>query len=581
MELQWQMIDHVPDDAVQRLAKEMNVAPLMARILLNRGIEDSRAAAAFLSPDFSLLHDPFLMTDMDRAVSRVARAIANKEPMLIYGDYDVDGITGTAMLTLALKALGHVVPFFVPDRIRDGYGLSRFGIQRAKDLGVTFILAVDCGITAIEEIAMARELGIDVVACDHHQPEATLPNAYALLNPKRSDCPYPFKELSGVGVAFKLVQGLYQHLGRDAAEVQRFLELVAIGSAADIVPLVGENRILVRFGLEQLSQTENLGLRALINVCGLSRSGSSGISSSQVVFTLAPRINAVGRMGDAARAVRLLMSEDEAEAAEIANILEAENRQRRSIDEETFHSAISFIENSCDVENDPAFVLHSESWHPGVSGIVASRLVEKYYRPTVMIAGGAGQPVANDMQKSSNGIAKGSARSIPGFDIHQALARCQDLMMSFGGHKYAAGLTIRTDRIDTFRQRLQQVAAEMMTPDLREPKLRIEGEVRFGEIDRPLMQFLHMLAPFGPHNMRPVFVSRRVRVVGTPRVVGNNHLRFKASQDNRVIDAIGFNLGHLLHRLAPAENNIELAYLVEENDWQGQINTQLRIKDIR
>jgi single-stranded-DNA-specific exonuclease len=568
MELQWQMIEHATAEAVQRLAEEMNMAPLMARILLNRGLEDSRAAAAFLNPDFSLLHDPFLMTDMDRAVSRVARAIANKEPMLIYGDYDVDGITGTAMLALALKNLGQASPFFVPDRIRDGYGLSRYGIQRAKDLGVTFILAVDCGVTAVKEIAMARELGIEVVACDHHQPEATLPNAYALLNPKRSDCPYPFKELSGVGVAFKLVQGLYQYLGRDAAELRKYLELVAIGSAADIVPLVGENRILVRFGLEQLSQTENLGLRALMSVCGLSRSGGSGISSSQVVFILAPRINAVGRMGDAARAVRLLMSEDKSEAAEIANILETENRQRRNIDDETFQSAIAFIESSCDVKSDPAFVLYSEDWHPGVIGIVASRLVEKYYRPTVMIAGG-------------NGIAKGSARSIPGFDIHHALSRCQDLMLAFGGHKYAAGLTIRTEQIAGLRQRLQSVAAEMMTPDLRLPKLRIDGEVRFGEINPPLMRFLQQLAPFGPQNMRPVFVSRKVKAIGTPRVVGNNHLRFKASQDNRVIDAIGFNLGHLAHRLSTAENNVELAYLIEENEWQGQISTQLRIKDIR
>jgi len=565
MQLEWQIIDRVPADAVQRLAAELKVPPLIARILLNRGIEDARVAHTFFHPEFSLLHDPFLMADMDRAVARVARAIHNKEPMLVYGDYDVDGATGTAMLVLALKELGHPSPFFIPDRIRDGYGLSRSGIKKAKDLGVSLILAVDCGTTAIDEIALAREVGIEVVVCDHHQPEPTLPGAQAILNPKRSDCPYPFKELSGVGVAFKLLQGLYRHLQRDEAALRTYLDLVAIGSAADIVPLVDENRFFVRAGLEQLNRTENVGLRALLQVCGLQ---NSHIGSGQVVFIIAPRINAVGRLGDAGRAVHLLMSNDPAEAMSLAQILEAENRQRRDIDEETFQSAMALLESSCDVENDPAFVLYEENWHPGVIGIVASRVVEKYYRPTVMIA-------------SNNGIGKGSARSIPGFDIHQALSRCHDLMIAFGGHKYAAGLTIRTDRIADLRQRLQKVAAELMTPELRSPKLRIESEVRFAEIDAQLMRFLQLLAPFGPQNMRPVFMSRKVRVIGTPRVVGNNHLRFKASQDNRVIDAIGFNLGHLAHRLTPAENNIELAYLIEENEWRGQMSTQLRIKDIR
>lgn len=570
MEMQWQMIESAPAHAVQRLAAELKVSPLIARILLNRGIADSRAAQAFFHPEFSRLHDPFLMADMDHAVVRVARAIATKEPMLIYGDYDVDGTTGTAMLSLALKELGHPTPFFIPDRIRDGYGLSLSGIRQAKAMGVSLILAVDCGVTAIDEIALARNLGIDVVACDHHQPGPTLPTANALLNPKRSDCPYPFKELSGVGVAFKLLQGLYRHLQRDETTLLKYIELVAIGSTADIVPLVDENRIFVRAGLEQLNHTESVGLRALLQVCGLQ---NSRIGSGQVVFIIAPRINAVGRMGDATRAVNLLTTSEPAEAMSIAQILESENRQRRNIDEETFQSAIALIENSCDPENDPAFVLHAEGWHPGVIGIVASRVVEKYYRPTVMIA----TPPNNFL----GGIGKGSARSIPGFDIYQALKQCDDLMIAFGGHKYAAGLTIRTDRIAALQQRLRQVAAGLMTDELRTPKLRIDGEVRFGEIDAKLMRYLQMLAPFGPHNMRPVFMSRKVRVVGTPQVVGSNHLRFKASQDNRVIDAIGFNLGHLAHRLSPAENNVEVAYLIEENEWQGQISTQLRIKDIR
>ncbi len=571
MQMQWQLIEHAPVEAVQRLATELKVTPLIARLLINRGIEDARSASAFFHPDFALLHDPFLMADMDRAVARVVRAIQNKEPMLVYGDYDVDGVTGTSMLVLALRELGLDVPFFIPDRLRDGYGLSFAGIKHAKELGVSLILAVDCGVTAIDEIAQALEAGIDVVACDHHQPEAVLPKAYALLNPKRSDCPYPFKELSGVGVAFKFVQALYRHLKRDESLLRKFMDLVAIGSAADIVPLVDENRIFVRAGLEQLNRTENVGLRALLEVSGLR---NTRIGSGQVVFILAPRINAVGRMGDASRAANLLMTDDPQEAMQIAQVLESENRQRRSIDDETFQSAIGQIEKSCDPVNDPAFVLHAEEWHPGVIGIVASRLVEKYYRPTVMIAGSK----AHD---GVNGIGKGSARSIPGFDIYNALKQCDDLMIAFGGHKYAAGLTIRTDRIGELRERLQKVAAEFMTAEMRSPKLQIEGEVRFSEIDSQLMRYLQLLAPFGPHNMRPTFMSRKVRVIGTPRVVGNNHLRFKAGQDNRVIDAIGFNLGHLAHRLSSSESNVELAYLIEENEWQGQVSTQLRIKDIR
>jgi single-stranded-DNA-specific exonuclease len=571
MQMQWQLIDLAPADAVQRLAAEMQVRPLIARMLINRGIEDSNTAEAFFHPDFALLHDPYLMTDMDRAVVRVVEAIRKKEPMVVYGDYDVDGVTGTSMLVLALRELGHTVPFFIPDRQRDGYGLSPAGIKRAQKLGVSLILAVDCGVTAIDEIALARKAGIDVVVCDHHQPEAELPCAHAVLNPKRSDCPYPFKELSGVGVAFKLLQGVYRHMQREESLLRKYMDLVAIGSAADIVPLVDENRIFVRAGLEQLNRTENLGLRALLEVSGLR---NTRVGSGQVVFILAPRINAVGRMGDASRAANLLMTTDSKEAMEIAQVLESENRQRRAVDDETFQSAIEQIQTSCDPENDAAFVLHAEGWHPGVIGIVASRVVEKYYRPTVMIAG-------SKPHDGINGVGKGSARSIPGFDIHHALKQCEDLMLAFGGHKYAAGLTIRTDRIDALRERLQKFAAETMTAEMRLPKLQIEGEVRFSEIDAELMHYMQLLAPFGPHNMRPVFMSRKVRIVGSPRVVGNNHLRFKAAQDNRIIDAIGFNLGHLAYRLNSSENNVEIAYLVEENEWQGQISTQLRIKDIR
>ncbi len=565
MDLRWEFIETTPAAVVKQMASALAVPPIIARVMLNRGIDSFSSAKEFFNLSLQQLHDPFLMADMQAAVERLAQALAQKERMLIYGDYDVDGTTGTALLTLAFRALGYEVPHYIPERLREGYGLSREGIEKAKAGGVQLILAVDCGVTAHKEIALARRLGMDVIVCDHHQPSAHLPPANAMLNPKRSDCPYPFKELCGVGVAFKLMQGLYRHLRHDEKDLFRHLDLVAIGSSADIVPLVDENRVFVRFGLEQLNRTENVGLRALVKVCGLEK---GPIDSGHVIFIIAPRINAVGRMGDARRAVNLLIAEDEASALEIAQILDAENRERRNIDDDTFRDAIAIIETQCDPENDTAFVLHQENWHPGVIGIVASRVVEKYFRPAVMIA-------------TANGMGKGSVRSIPGFDIHHALSQCADLLLAFGGHKYAAGLTIETAQIPALRQRLQEVAGRTLTREMLVPKLRIDGEIRFAEIEPRLVNFLKALAPFGPQNMRPVFVSRGVRVSGTPQIVGNNHLRFQVMQDNKRMDCIGFNLGEKLPRLKNNSSEVDLAYLLEENTYQGRTTLQLRIKDIR
>jgi len=565
MNLQWEFIETTPFAAVTKLAQSLDVPPIIARIMLNRGIDSMHSAKDFFNVDLPQLHDPLLMADMAKAVERLARAINRQERILIYGDYDVDGTTGTALLTLALRALGYQAPHYIPDRMREGYGLSLIGVEKAKAAGTDVILAVDCGVTARKEIIRARELGMDVIVCDHHQPSAQLPPANALLNPKRSDCPYPFKELCGVGVAFKLMQALFRQLKHDENELYRHLDLVAIGSAADIVPLVDENRIFVKHGLEQLNRTENVGLRALLQVCGLQ---NTLIDSGQVLFVIAPRINAVGRMGDAGRAVNLLISENAAEALAIAQILDAENRERRSVDDETYRQAIAMIETQCDPQHDTAFVLHQDHWHSGVIGIVASRLVEKYYRPTVMIA-------------TTNGVGKGSVRSISGFDIHHALSQCADILKAFGGHKYAAGLTIQLDLIPTLRQRLQAVARQMLTDDMLVPKLRIDGEIRLSEIESRLVNFLKALAPFGPQNMRPAFVSRGVRVAGTPQIVGNNHLRFHVTQDNKRLDCIGFGLGDKLHLLNNGKSEIDLAYLIEENTYQGRTSLQLRVKDIR
>ena len=469
------------------------------------------------------------------------------------------------MLYLFFKQLGFFADFYIPNRVRDGYGLNVEQMQIAHEKGVDLIITVDCGITAIEEVAHAKQLGMDVIVCDHHQPGPEMPAANAILNPKRADCPFPFKELAGVGVAFKLAQGIMQSLGQSLEDFKGLLELVAIGSAADIVPLVGENRILVKAGLEQLNQTENVGLQALMRKTGLL---GKKIGTGQIIFMLAPRINAVGRMGDAMRAVRLLVAKDFYEAASVASVLEKENQQRRNLDEKTFREAVSIIEKEYDPETSAAFVLASDKWHPGVIGIAASRLVEKYYRPTVMIA-------------IDNGVGKGSARSISGFNIYEAMESCEDLMVAYGGHKYAAGMSINSENIDAFRQRINAYASDLLTEELLTKTLNIEGEIKLVDITERFKNMLKHLAPFGPQNLRPTFVSKNVEIVGMPAIVGKNHLRFKVRQDDVSFDAIGFNLGGMMHRVRASDGNLSIAYVIDENTWQGRTTTQLRIKDIQ
>ena len=566
MELKWQLIDNHAPDQIENFARQLNSSPILARVLLNRGIEDIDSARIFFRPNLQNLHDPFCMAGMDVAVERILTALKKKEKILIYGDYDVDGTTATAMLVRFFSALEHPVGFYVPDRLSEGYGVSQSGVQFAAQNGYDLVITVDCGVTAHGAITTASQSGLDFIVCDHHQPGPELPPAVAVLNPKRTDCAYPFKELAGVGVAFKLAQALQQALALDEALLWSLTEFVAVGSAADIVPLTEENRILVRYGLQNLSRSRFLGMQALLTSSGLY---GREIGTGQVVFVLAPRINAVGRMGDAGRAVRLLITENEQQARNIATILEAENRQRRTIDEQTFLEAVAQLEHRFeDPTEEHVLVLHKEGWHPGVIGIVASRLVEKYYRPTIMIS-------------TEEGVGKGSARSIPGFDIYRALQACRDLMVQFGGHKYAAGLVVKTERISELRRRLNEVAAEVLTQELLTPKLWIDAEVRIKELTPDLLKLLDRMAPFGPQNMRPVFMTRGLQVVGTPHIVGKNHLKFKVRQDDVVMDAIGFELGNLIYRIASGERNVEMVYTVEENEWQDRKRTQLRVRDLR
>ncbi|MFH1941268.1 MAG: single-stranded-DNA-specific exonuclease RecJ [bacterium] len=563
--MKWVVTEPTDRNAVNDFVQTLMVPKIVARILVNRGIRSLEEAKRFFKSDWDGLYDPFLMKDMDRAVDRIVAALEQKERIFIYGDYDVDGITAVSLLTLFLRKMGGEVFFYIPDRLKEGYGLSELGIQHAANVGAGLLISVDCGITGVEEVALAGKLGIDVIVSDHHEPAKILPKAEAILDPKREGCTYPFKELAGVGVAFKLVQAVVGKLGLGEKVWREYVDLVALGSAADIVPLIDENRVLVKKGLEKMNLLDRLGIRALVESSGLS---GKKIGTGQVVFILAPRINAVGRLGNAERAVRLLITDSEQQAKNIAGILESENRNRKNIDEETFQEALGFLESECDIQSERAVVLAREGWHPGVIGIVASRICERYYRPTIMIA-------------VEDGIGKGSARSISNFDIYSALKRCEDHLLGFGGHRYAAGLTIELGRIDEFKKAFHAVAGEMLEDEDLVQSLWVDAEIQLPEITEQFVQILNLFAPFGPQNMRPVFLSKNIQVVGSPRIVGKNHLKFRVRQGGEVFDAIGFDLGGLFYRLAPGEENLDMVFVVEENHWNGQEKIQLRVKDLR
>lgn len=566
MEYKWVFNCDYDEEDVTKIARDLAVPPVLGKILLNRQIDSFEKARIYFRPDLENLYDPFLMKDMNQAVDRLYHALHAGEKILVYGDYDVDGVSGASLLYLVLSRLvGSKVSYYIPDRMTEGYGLSEGSIREAAQREVALIVTVDCGITAVDEIRLAGELGMHTVVCDHHQPGEEMPPAVAVCDPKRPDCSYPFKELAGVGVGFKLLQGLYQKLDLPQAELDGYLDLVAIGSCADIVPLTDENRILVRHGLDKINYNPRFGVKALLETSGV---GHREITVGSIVFVLAPRINAVGRLGDARRAVQLFTAQSLQKARTFARELEKENRQRRNIDETTYKEAEEIVETKLDSQNDEAFVLFKRDWHPGVIGIVASRIIEKYYRPTIMIS-------------VMDGIGKGSARSIANFNIYQAIRECSHLLSGFGGHKYAAGLTIDEANIPEFVDCFKAAASRQLQPDDLIPCIRVDSEVELGEFTPRFIRLLKLLGPFGPLNMRPVFVSRNLQIAGEPTIVGNNHLRLRVEQNGARIDAIGFNMGDFMNLLNNGEKTIDCAYIVEENKWNGKVQLQLRLKDIR
>ncbi len=558
----------------KQLVNEVGVSSLLARLLINRGIKDSSSAKVFLSPQLTQLHDPFLLTDMTPAVERIRQAIARKEKILIYGDYDVDGITGVTLLISVLKEREALVSYCIPHRIKEGYGLNKGRIEKASQDGVNLIITVDCGITSSEEVAYAHHRGIEVIITDHHQPGDSLPQAVAVINPGRRDSSYPFQELAGVGVVFKLAQALElqdknSHPSMfnppSSTGIWKHLDLVSLGTIADVVPLIGENRILAKYGLRELSRTGKPGLQALIEVSGI---GDKQLTPTHVGFILAPRLNAGGRLGNAERGVKLLLTESKEDALPLAQSLDQENRKRQKIEGKVVEEGISRIKEEVDLQSEKVIVLADESWHPGVIGIVASRLVNKFYRPVILIAlDGEG--------------GKGSARSINSFHLFQALKECQDLLLGLGGHSLAAGLTIARGKIQDLREKMNKIAHSLLSKEDLIPKLKIDSQLRLQDINLELIKNLDLLSPFGRGNTKPLFASTGTELIDSPYIVKNNHLKLRVTEGGPVHEAIGFKMGDKLSQLTGKVSGVDLAYSLEINEWRGTKTVQLHLKDIR
>jgi len=559
----WVFKNHTNSEKIAELKSQLNVNHILAQLILDRSLTSAEEVDSFIKPKLSKLHDPFLFKDMEVAVQRMLAALREGENILIYGDYDVDGITSVSLLYEALFELGGKVSFYIPNRISEGYGLSKTGIDVAKNKNIKLLITVDCGVTAVDEVAYANENEIDVIVCDHHEATKEVPDALAVINPKLKTSSYPFKELAGVGVAFKLLQGLYQRLGYDISKLEKFLDLVAVGTAADIVPLLDENRILVKHGLEKLNTNSRNGLFALAESASLL---GREITVSTIVFVMAPRLNAVGRMSNAKKAVHLLTSNSLQQARNIAKILESENKMRRNIDEATCLEAMDLVDKQIDPDISKIIVLAKKDWHPGVIGIVASRVMEKFNRPTVLIS-------------IKDGLGKGSARSTLNFDIYKALNSVNYLMEEFGGHKFAAGLSIKEENINELRTKLEKISDDEISSEDMAPMLKVESEINLNQFDAKFLKWLKSFAPYGPENMTPVFVVRDLEVVGDVHVVGYNHLKMKVRQDGIVIDAIAYNFGDKVSQFKSKNQKLDSAFVMEENTWNGQTTIQMRIKD--
>ena len=564
MAKRWLIRDFPAGEQVDALSKAINVNRCLSAILIQRGISDFESARKFFRPTLDDLHDPYLMKGMKDAVERLHRAIAENEKILIYGDYDVDGTTAVALVLSYLQRFYPRCEGYIPDRNIEGYGISKMGIDWAADNDFTLVIALDCGIKSTSLIAYASSIGIDFIICDHHLPDAEIPGAIAVLDPKQSDCKYPFKELSGCAIGFKFMLAYAQRYGY-TRDVYRYLDLVAVSTAADIVPLTGENRILACFGLRKLNEDPLPGLKALKSI-----SETKGeLDVSGIAFSLGPRINAAGRIAHGSAAVALLTAETDAEANVLAETLNSRNDERREYDQSITGEAIAMIEANDSLRNAKSTVLFKNTWHKGVIGIVAARCVEKYYRPTVILT-------------QSNNKITGSARSVSGFDLYNAILQCSDLLEKFGGHKYAAGLTLDISNLESFQQKFEHVVSSTITEEMLTPMVEMDVPLSFDMITPKFMSILKQMAPFGPENPKPVFEAMNVYVHNALSSFKDRHIRFLAAQadNNRVFQAVGFDLVAHYQQLA-AGNRCRMAYTLEENTYNGFTSIQMRIKDLK
>ena len=554
---------------VKHLSAALNVNMIIARLLVQRGITTFNDAKAFFRPRLSDLLNPFLMKDMDKAVARVEQAIANKEKVIIYGDYDVDGTTSVAMMYSFLKSRIEHIEYYIPDRYSEGYGISPQSINYAIDNGFTLIIALDCGIKAVDKITDAKERGLDYIICDHHNPDDQIPPAIAVLDPKRPDCNYPNKELSGCGVGFKLLQAYCQKNNLDQVEIYDMLDLLVVSIASDIVPIVGENRVMAYYGLKKLNTNPGIGLQTIINLAGIA---GTEITISDIVFKIGPRLNASGRIEHGKKSVQILVSEDEEKSNLIGEEIDSYNEIRKTLDRDITQEALEMIERNDELKFMNSTVLYNRDWHKGVVGIVASRITEQYYRPSIILT-------------ESNGLATGSARSVRDFDLYEAIGKCSDLLESYGGHMYAAGLTLKIENIAAFRQRFEEIVTNQITDMQQTQTIEIDAKITLSEITPRFYRILKQFAPFGPHNMSPVFVTEDVYDAGTSRLVGKNqeHLKLDLVEpdvNSGIFTGIAFNQSHA-YDLITSGSPFDICYSIAENDFRGKINLQLFINDIK
>lgn len=562
MTKRWNIL-HTDAEKTLSLHEALKINKTLCAILVQRGIENYEKAKDFFRPQLSQLHSPWMMKDMDKAVSRILYAFQQHEKVLVFGDYDVDGTTAVASMYQYLSAIYDQVDFYIPHRYREGYGVSKMGIDYAKENGVTLIISLDCGIKSVDLIAYAKAINIDFIICDHHLPDQELPSAVAILNPKQVDCTYPYKELCGCGVGFKLMTAISEKLSLPESTHLAYLDLVATAIAADIVPISGENRILAYYGLEKVNQNPCAGIKALMQLAAVQKK----MHITNLVFIIAPRVNAAGRMDDAKKAVQLFIEKDPVKAMAFAEMLHSDNADRREADSSITEEALALIEADPTFTNKKTTVVYQEHWHKGVVGIVASRLIEKHYRPTVVLT------------RSGEYIA-GSARSVAGFNLYEAIHACREHLLGYGGHFAAAGMTLLPEKVDDFAAAFEQAVQEQIQPEQLIPEIIIDAPIHFESITPTLYNILTQMEPFGPDNMRPVFIAEKVYDTGFSKIVKEQHIRFVVKQRNITLTGIGFNMANKFE-LLQQQQPLDLVFTLDENEWNGEKNIQLKMIDLR